>query len=90
MVRIWMDLSILILYMVCCPSVWRYIGVVYFFGGDEGDSVVTIGGLVSKSMSKGRMGRALSTVPKDVVDSHSCYSVDVYRLFSLQWSLCPF
>ena len=33
----------------------------YFFGGDEGDSVVTIGGLVSKSMGKGRMGRALST-----------------------------
>ena len=34
----------------------------YFFGGDEGDSVVTIGGLVSKSMGKGRMGRALSSI----------------------------
>ena len=55
-------LSILMLSMVCCPSVWRYTGVVYFFGGDEGDSVVTIGGLVSKSMGRGRMGRALSSI----------------------------
>ena len=49
-------LSILMLSMVCCPSVWRYTGVVYFFGGDEGDSVVTIGGLVTNLWVEGEWG----------------------------------